>query len=199
MRFRLMSLCISPLAILMPCVSATRAQAPRDIENIPRPPGKMALLPAMPIPKASSGDCASPSPACLRFARETTRQEGQRYAASRQHRVADKKFWARATATMGTSVLAVAATSHCRSTVGIESCAGHYGSFKGMQGIQLGLNGFLTGLSYLWKKSEQESQDRHPQWWVVPLGMTAFNTYRVVNQYQKHCRPGTTFNGDTCR
>jgi hypothetical protein len=63
---------------------------------------------------------------------------------------------------MGTSVLAVAATSHCRAAVGVENCAGHYGSFKGMQGIQLGLNGFLTGLSYLWKRSEQHSHDRHP-------------------------------------
>jgi hypothetical protein len=40
----------------------------------------------------------------------------------------------------------------------------------------VGLNGFLAGLSYFWKKSEQQSHDRHPQWWVVPIGMAAFNT-----------------------
>src|SRR5436305_903811 len=83
--------------------------------------------------------------------------------------------------------LAVSATSQCRATVGVENCAGHYGSFKGMQGIQLGLNGFLTGLSYLWKRSEQQSSDRHPQWWVIPLGMTAFNTYRIAAQYGRRC------------
>jgi len=68
-----------------------------------------------------------------------------------------------------------------------------------MQGIQLGLNGFLTGLSYFWKRSEQGSNDRRPQWLVVPIGMTAFNTYRVATEYQKHCRAGTAFDGDNCK
>jgi len=162
-------------------------------------PAKMAGLPSMPIPKSSSEDCGLSRSACLRSASDTINPPAQPYTAWRHERVADKKFWAIAAATMGTSVLAVAATSHCRRTVGVENCAGHYGSFKGMQGIQLGLNGFLTGLSYFWKKSEQQSNDKHPQWWVIPMGMTGFNTYRVATQYQKHCHSGTTFNGDTCK
>jgi hypothetical protein len=113
--------------------------------------------------------------------------------------VADKKFWAVAGGTIGTSLLVVAATSHCRRTVGVESCIGRYGPFKAIQGLQVGLSGFMTGLAYFWKKSEDESGDRHPQWWVFPVGITAFNTFRVVDQYRKHCPRGTRFDGDSCK
>jgi len=36
-----------------------------------------------------------------------------------------------------------------------------------------------------------------PNAWVAPMGMTAFNTYKIASQYEKHCRPGTGFNGET--
>ena len=199
MRFTLL-----PLLMSMFSISAAPAQDLHDIATVPTSsgkmaPGKMAGLPSMPKPKSSSEDCALSRSACLRSPSEPIQPPAHPYAPWRHQRVADKKFWAVAAATMGTSVLAVAATSHCRRTVGVENCAGHYGSFKGMQGIQLGLNGFLTGLSYFWKRSEQRSHDRHPQWWVIPIGMTAFNTYRVATQYQKHCRAGTAFDGANCK
>jgi len=193
MRFTLLVLCIALMS-----VSAAQAQDLHAIATVPNSPGKMAGLPSMPKPKSSSEDCSLSPSACLRSPSGPINPPEHPYATWGHVHVADKKFWAIAAATMGTSVLAVAATSHCRQTVGVENCAGHYGSFKGMQGIQLGLNGFLAGLSYFWKKSEQQSHDRHPQWWVVPIGMTVFNTYRVLNQYQKHCRPGTTFDGESC-
>jgi hypothetical protein len=60
------------------------------------------------------------------------------------------------------------------------------------------VSGFMTGLGYFWKKSEQEDHARHQQWWVLPAGMTAFNTVIAVDQYHKHCPRGTRFDGDSC-
>jgi hypothetical protein len=192
MRFNLLVLCIPLMS-----ASAAQAQDLRAIATVPNSPGKIAGLPSMPKPKSPPEDCGLSRSACFRSA-DPINPPAHPYATWGRERVADKKFWAIAAATMGTSVLAAAATSHCRATVGVENCAGHYGSFKGMQGIQLGVNGFLTGLGYFWKKSEEQSHDRHPQWWVIPVGMTAFNTYRIATQYQKRCRPGTNFNGESC-
>jgi hypothetical protein len=56
----------------------------------------------------------------------------------------------------------------------------------------------MTGLGYFWKKSEQENGDKHRQWWVFPVGITAFNTFIAVDQYHKHCPRGTRFDGDSC-
>ncbi len=57
----------------------------------------------------------------------------------------------------------------------------------------------MTGLGYFWKKSEQEDGDKQRQWWVFPVGVTAFNTFMIVNQYSKHCPRGMRFDGDSCK
>jgi hypothetical protein len=151
----------------------------------------------MPTAKPSAAGCLGLRSACLHPKREGNYLRLQHRP--RESRVADKKFWTVAGGTIGTSLLVVAATSHCRRTVGIESCIGKYGPFNAIQGVQVGMSGFMTGLAYFWKKSEQENGDRHRQWWVFPVGITAFNTFRVVDQYSKHCPRGTRFDGDSCK
>jgi hypothetical protein len=138
-------------------------------------------------------------PHLFHFHRHTDLSVQPQPAWNRQPRVADKKFWAVGGAAVGSSLLVVPATSHCRQAVGIGNCLGGYGSFKAMQGLQIGLSGFLATLGYWWKKSEQETHDKHPQWWVVPVSMTAYNTFRVVQQYSKSCPGNTKFNGDRCQ
>jgi hypothetical protein len=185
MRFNVLVLTISVFVL----ASGVRAQGPET-------PSRLAVLPDMPTPKPSAAGCSGLRSACLHLRREGNGL-GLR-GSPRESRVADKKFWTAAGSTIGTSLLLVAATSHCRRTVGVESCIGRYGNFKAIQGVQVGLSGFMTGLAYFWKKSEEENHDRHRQWWVFPVGMTAFNTFRVVDQFHKHCPRGTRFDGDSC-
>jgi hypothetical protein len=113
-------------------------------------------------------------------------------------RVADKKFWLVAGSTMATSILVVKATEHCRGTVGIEHCMGHYGEFKAIQGVQIGLSTFLTGMGYLWKRDDQRGGVKHSQWWIFPVGVAAWNGTNAVQQYSKHCTRGRVFNGEQC-
>jgi len=190
MRLSVLAITIS---LLLP--PSGRAQESSAVLSSPETSGKVAALPDMPAPKPAAG-CSGLRAACLHPKREGNDRRLQQ--PPRQSRVADKKFWTVAGGTIGTSLLLVAATSHCRRTVGVESCIGKYGNFKAIQGVQVGLAGFMTGLGYFWKKSEQESGARHPQWWVFPVGITAFNTIRVVDQYHKHCPRGTRFDGDSC-
>ena len=185
-----MRLSVLAITISVLLASGVRAQGPETSS-------KVAALPDMPAPKRSAVRCSGLRPSCLHPKRDGNDLSLQQW--HRQSRVADKKFWAVAGGTIGTSLLVVAATSHCRRTVGVESCIGRYGPFKAIQGLQVGLSGFMTGLAYFWKKSEDESGDRHPQWWVFPVGITAFNTFRVVDQYRKHCPRGTRFDGDSCK
>ena len=191
MRFSLVALTISML--LLP---DSRAQEAPPLANHAQTSARAAALPDMPAPKPSVAGCSGLRPACLHPKRDGNDLSLQQWPS--QSRVADKKFWAVAGGTIGTSLLLVAATSHCRRTVGVENCIGKYGPFNAIQGVQVGLSGFMTGLAYFWKKSEQENGDRHHQWWVFPVGITAFNTFRVVDQYRKHCPRGTRFDGDSC-
>jgi len=192
MRFSLLAMAIS---MLLPADS--RAQEAPPVVNHAETSASSAALPDMPAPKPSAPGCSGLRTSCLHPKRDGNDLSLQQWP--RQSRVADKKFWTVAGGTIGTSLLVVAATSHCRRTVGVENCIGHYGPFNAIQGLQVGLSGFMTGLAYFWKKSDQESGARHPQWWVFPVGVTAFNTFRVVDQYSKHCPRGTRFDGDSCK
>ena len=114
-------------------------------------------------------------------------------------RVTDKKFlfvggWA-----ISSAILVTAGTDHCRRTVGVGRCIGSDGPFKATQGIQIGLSGFLVGLGYWWKRWDQRTQDKHPQWWVFPAGAMAVNTFMAADQFSKHCSKGTMFDGHTCK
>jgi hypothetical protein len=186
MRLNVLAVTISVFVLLAPCV---RAQGPETSS-------RLAALPEMPTPKPVAAGCSGLRSACLHPKRDGNGLRLQQ--SSRQSRVADKKFWAVAGSTIGTSLLMTAAVSHCRRTVGVESCLGGYGPFKARQGVLIGVSGFMTGLGYFWKKSEQENGDKHRQWWVFPVGITAFNTFVAVDQYHKHCPRGTRFDGDSC-
>lgn len=180
-----------PLVISLLPLSATQAQEPPPSNHLE----SSSALPIMPTPRPVRAGKSR----LFRFHRETDLSVQPQPAWNRQPRVANKKFWALGGATVGSSLLVVAATSHCRQAVGIGSCLGGYGSFKAMQGLQIGVSGFLAALGYWWKKSDQENHEKHPQWWVVPLGITGYNTFRVVQQYSKSCPRNTKFNGDTCQ
>ena len=101
MRFSLLVLCIPLMS-----ASAAQAQDLHAIATVPNSPGKMAGLPSMPKPKSSSEGCGLSRSACLRSPSDPINPPAHPYATLGHVRVADKKFWAIAAATMGTSVLA---------------------------------------------------------------------------------------------
>ena len=111
----------------------------------------------------------------------------------------DRKFSLVAGMTLGSSLLVAKGTDHCRHTVGVGRCIGSDGEFKATQGIQIALSGLVTGIGYWWKKSDQETHEKHPRWWVFPVVATAANTFVAVNQFSKRCPHGTLFDGRTCR
>ena len=117
---------------------------------------------------------------------------------NRAERVADKKFWFLAAAAVTSSVLLVEATKSCRETVGRGQCVGHYGSQIALQGIRTSITVGMVGVSYYWKKLDKEARNRRSVWWVFPVGATLVNVALVGNQYSKHCKRGTSFNGDEC-
>ena len=115
----------------------------------------------------------------------------------REERVVDKKFLIVAGSAAGTSLLLVVATSHCRRTVGVNSCIGGDGPFKVMQGVQISFSGVLTTLGYLWKKSDHETPT-NSEWWLFPAAISTFDALLAKNRYDKHCRSGTVFDGHSC-
>lgn len=115
------------------------------------------------------------------------------------NRVADKKFWLVAGGAIGSSLLVTAGTNHCRHTVGVGRCIGSDGEFKATQGIQIGLSGLVTGLGYWWKKSDQETHEKHPRWWGFPVTAIAVNTFMALDQFSKRCPRGTLFDGHNCK
>jgi hypothetical protein len=117
---------------------------------------------------------------------------------NREGRVVDKKFLVVAGSAAGTSLLLVAATSHCRRTVGVSSCIGADGEFKAIQGVQISLSGVLTTLEYLWKRSDHETHTRS-EWWLFPAAVSTFDALLAKNQYGLHCRSGTIFDGHSCK
>jgi hypothetical protein len=191
MRFSVLAMSASML--LVPCGRAQSLGAANVATS-----AKRGQLPVMP-PKPPAADCGSPCTSGPHPRPQRGDLSLQSIPRSRKERVADKKFWAVAGGAMGTSLLVVAATSHCRRTVGVNSCIGADGEFNVIQGIQIGVSGIMTGLGYWWKRSDQETHTAHAQWWVFPVGITAFNAFRAADQYSKHCQRGAVFNGHTCK
>src|SRR5260370_3210260 len=114
MRFILLYLNISML--LLP---DSRAQEAPPLVNHAETSARAAALPDMPAPKPSAAGCSGLRPACLHPKRDGNDLSLQQWPS--QSRVADKKFWAVAGGTIGTSLLLFAATSHSRPPVRIEN------------------------------------------------------------------------------
>ena len=185
------------LSMALPLVTEGRAQETPDMANAAA--GKAAAPLVMPTPKPSARGCGLLYLACPHPRNEKRDLRLQPLTAARRERVADKKFWLAAGGAMGTSLLLVAGTSHCRRTVGVESCMGGYGDFKAIQGVQIGLSGAMIAVGYGLKRSDQKSGAKHSQWWLFPVGVTALNGFRAIYQFSKHCPRGTVFNGDDCK
>jgi hypothetical protein len=193
MRFRVLAIVV-PTLWLPTCL----AQGPSSSMNGPAESSKTTRLPDRPEPRPpikSAWLCWT----CLHPKRERRYHSVQPSTWGCPEHVVDWKFSLVAEATIGTSLLVAAGAYHCRQTVGVGRCIGNDGPFKATQGIQIGLSGIMTGIGYWWKKSDQETHERHRQWWVFPVTAATVNTSMAVNQFSKHCRDGTLFNGRTCK
>lgn len=186
MRFIVVTVIVSTLWL-----TTGRAQQPsitRDAETSQKAPP----LPDMPTPKPPVRFPRWRCWMCLGPRRE-------QITMNFPDRVIDRKFlfvggWA-----ISSAILVTAGTNHCRHTVGVGRCIGSDGPFKATQGIQIGLSGFLVGLGYWWKRWDQKTDDKHPQWWVFPAGAAAVNTFMAADQFSKHCPKGTMFDGHICK
>ncbi len=176
------------------------AQGEGVVANLADASYKSNVLPNMPVPRpAAKSSCYTLSRFCLDLGKANGVNILPVQAKPKHERVADKKFWIVAGNTMASSILVVKATEHCRSTVGIEHCMGHYGEFKAIQGVQIGLSAFLTGMGYLWKRDDQQGGIKHSEWWIFPVGVAVWNGTNAVQQYSKHCARGKVFNGEQCQ
>jgi hypothetical protein len=190
---------ISVLAILVSTLwlATGRAQESSGSMNNAARPGKTHALPNMPAPKpAGEGEWHWISPHPKRERRDTSLQP---FTCALRKRVADRKLWLVAAGVMGSSVLVAAGTGHCRHTAGVGRCIGSDGEFNATQGIQIGLSGLVTGLGYWWKKSDQETYEKHPRWWGFPVTAMAVNTFMALDQFSKRCPRGSLFDGRTCK
>jgi hypothetical protein len=194
MRFIVVAVIVSTLWL-----TTVRAQEPPGATNTAASSEKTPALPDMPAPKPPVRVPWWRCWMCLGPRREQNTTNLPPFVWNVPDRVTDKRFlfvdgWA-----IGSAILVTAGTNHCRHTVGVGRCIGSDGPFKATQGIQIGLSGFLVGLGYWWKKWDQQTQDKHPQWWVFPVGAGAVNTFMAADQFSKHCPKGTMFDGHTCK
>lgn len=113
-------------------------------------------------------------------------------------RVADKEFWLLSAATIGTTILASAAVSHCRHTVGVEPCDGGYGGYWPFQIMRLSVSSVMVALGYYAKRDASESWEK-TAWWIAPSSSLTYNTITGIQQYRMHCASGTHFNGKECQ
>lgn len=190
MRFSVLAIVVSTLWL-----TTGRAQEPSGSRNNAARSGKTAALPNMPAPKPLVRRGAWRCWMCL----HPKRERGNPGLQGLPNRVADKKFWLLTCGAIGSSLLVTAGTHHCRHVVGVGRCIGSDGEFKATQGIQIGLSGLVTGLGYWWKKTDQETHEKHPRWWVFPVSATAVNTFMAVDQFRKRCPRGALFDGHTCK
>lgn len=155
-------------------------------------------LPDSPLPKQAT-PCPLSNPSCGGTSfRERNDLNGLRSVASPHHRVADKKFWIVTGAVAGSTALHVLAVNHCRHTVGIENCEGKYGTFRVMQGLNIGFAAGMAAIGYGWKKMDDGDGAGHSKWWTIPLGTAAFFGFTAIQQYRKHCPAGTHFSVYEC-
>lgn len=189
MRFSFLSMGVS--VFLVPCGQAQSASPAKVVT------GNSAELPTMPTAKQAAVDGGSEAipPYLLNLPVEL---KPPLATTIREERVVDKKFLIVAGSAAGTSLLLVAATSHCRRIVGVNSCIGGDGEFKAMQGVQISLSGVLTTVGYFWKRSDHETHT-HSEWWLFPVAISTFDALLAKNQYDKHCRSGTIFDGHSCK
>ena len=189
MRLSFLSMGVSVL--LVPC-GQSQSVSPANVVT-----GNSAELPTMPTHKQAAVDGGSePIPPYLLHLRVELKPPLP--TTIREERVVDKKFLIVAGSAAGTSLLLVAATRHCRRTVGVNSCVGGDGEFKAIQGVQISLSGVLTTVGYFWKRADHESHT-HSEWWLFPAAISTFDALLAKNQYDRHCRSGTMFDGHSCK
>ena len=189
MRFSFLSMGVSVL--LVPC-GQSQSVSPAKVVT-----GTSAELPMMPTPKQAAVDGGSEAipPYLLNLRVELKPPLATRI---REGRVVDKKFLLIAGSAMGTSLLVVAATRHCRRTVGVNSCIGGDGEFSAIQGVQISLSGVLATVGYFWKRSDHETHT-NSEWWLFPVAISTFDALLAKTQYDKHCPSGTIFDGRNCK
>jgi hypothetical protein len=78
------------------------------------------------------------------------------------------------------------ATMHCRGNVELNHCMGQAGEFKAIQGLQIAMSTLVTGLAYVWKKSDRTDHLAHSQWWMFPIVAITFNVFASVREFRRH-------------
>jgi hypothetical protein len=180
------------MSVYLSLIPSGRAQESVEVETSLV---KTAELPLMPRPTQSSRIAGWPGP------QAPNRPLGANwnFRPIPKHRLAESQFWIVTGSTMGTSLLLIAATSHCRHTVDVNSCFGQAGDFKPIQGIQIGLSAILATVGYGIKKIDRDTHKAHSNWWVFPVAITVFNAFEAVSQYRKHCNAGTVYDARSCK
>jgi hypothetical protein len=194
-----MRCCVLAVIVSTLWLPTCRAQEPPASMNSAAAPEKIASLPKTNIRKPLVPPALWPCWKCLHLRPEWSNVSLQSSVWPAPYHVIDRKFSLVAGMTLGSSLLVAKGTDHCRHTVGVGRCIGSDGESKATQGIQIALSGLVTGIGYWWKKSDQETHEKHPRWWVFPVVATAVNTLVAVNQFSKRCPHGTLFDGRTCR
>ncbi len=96
-------------------------------------------------------------------------------------RVADWKFWAVTAGTIGISVATTKSLVDCRHDHGIGPCVdGGYGEFRAREVLRNGLAVGINLITYQINRIEDDEDHKFKTWWLMPVGVTAWNAATMV-------------------
>lgn len=97
-------------------------------------------------------------------------------------RVADKKFWLVAGLTVGTAVATTLTINRCRHDHGIGGgCVdGGYGEYRAREALRVSLAVGMAALAWPLKRIEDEDDRRFKAWWMMPVGVAAWNASTIA-------------------